>query len=49
MGSDPVGSDPRVTQGTASSLLDLIGSTPLVELQRLSPKSSVRIFAKLES
>ena len=48
MGSDPVGSDPRVTQGTASSLLDLVGSTPLVELQRLSPKPSVRIFAKLE-
>jgi cysteine synthase B len=37
-----------VTQGTASSLLDLVGSTPLVELQRLSPKPSVRIFAKLE-
>jgi len=48
MGSDPVESDPRVTQGTASSLLDLVGSTPLVELQRLSPKPSVRIFAKLE-
>jgi [CysO sulfur-carrier protein]-thiocarboxylate-dependent cysteine synthase len=48
MGSDPVGSDPRVTQGTASSLLDLVGSTPLVELQRLSPKPAVRIFAKLE-
>lgn len=28
--------------------LDLIGSTPLVELRRLSPKPSVRIFAKLE-
>jgi len=32
----------------ASSLLDLIGNTPLVELQRLSPPG-VRIFAKLES
>jgi cysteine synthase B len=32
----------------APSLLDLIGSTPLVELQRLSPKPSVRLFAKLE-
>jgi [CysO sulfur-carrier protein]-thiocarboxylate-dependent cysteine synthase len=32
----------------ARSLLDLIGSTPLLELQRLSPKQSVRIFAKLE-
>ncbi len=31
-----------------ASLLDLIGSTPLLELQRLSPKPSVRIFAKLE-
>jgi len=33
---------------TAPSLLDLIGSTPLVELSRLSPKPSVRIYAKLE-
>ncbi|HET8606350.1 MAG TPA: cysteine synthase family protein [Gaiellaceae bacterium] len=32
----------------APSLLDLVGSTPLVELQRLTPKESVRIFAKLE-
>jgi cysteine synthase B len=32
---------------TAGSLLDLIGNTPLVELQRLSPPG-VRIFAKLE-
>jgi [CysO sulfur-carrier protein]-thiocarboxylate-dependent cysteine synthase len=32
----------------APSILDLIGSTPLVELPRLSPKPSVRIFAKLE-
>src|SRR5512134_2329848 len=48
MGSDPLRSDPRVTQGTAPSLLDLVGSTPLVELQRLSPKPAVRIFAKLE-
>jgi cysteine synthase B len=31
----------------ASSLLDLIGDTPLVELRRLSPPG-VRIFAKLE-
>jgi cysteine synthase len=30
------------------SLLDLIGSTPLVELTRLALKPSVRIFAKLE-
>jgi [CysO sulfur-carrier protein]-thiocarboxylate-dependent cysteine synthase len=32
----------------ASSLLDLVGNTPLVELKRLSPKSSVRLYAKLE-
>ena len=31
-----------------SSILDLIGNTPLVELQRLSPSPQVRIFAKLE-
>jgi cysteine synthase len=32
----------------AASLLDLVGNTPLVELQRLSPKPSVRLYAKLE-
>jgi cysteine synthase B len=32
----------------ASSLLDLIGQTPLVELSRLSPTPSVRMYAKLE-
>jgi [CysO sulfur-carrier protein]-thiocarboxylate-dependent cysteine synthase len=32
----------------APSLLDLIGSTPLVELPRLSRKPSVRLYAKLE-
>ena len=32
----------------ASSLLDLVGNTPLVELPRLSPKPSVRMYAKLE-
>ena len=32
----------------ATSLLDLVGATPLVELPRLSPKSSIRLFAKLE-
>ena len=30
------------------SLLELVGNTPLVELQRITPKESVRIFAKLE-
>src|SRR5206468_9302139 len=29
-------------------LLDLIGGTPLVELRRLSPRDSVKIYAKLE-
>jgi cysteine synthase B len=32
----------------APSLLDLVGSTPLVELGRSSPKLSVRVYAKLE-
>jgi len=32
----------------AASILDAIGNTPLVQLQRVSPKPSVRIFAKLE-
>jgi cysteine synthase B len=32
----------------APSLLDLVGSTPLVELPRLSPKPAVRLYAKLE-
>ena len=33
---------------TAGSLLDLVGNTPLVELPRLAPKPSVRLYAKLE-
>ena len=32
----------------APSLLDLVGNTPLLELPRLSPKPSVRLYAKLE-
>jgi cysteine synthase B len=37
------------TETTApASLLDLVGSTPLVELPRLSPRPSVRLYAKLE-
>lgn len=43
MGPEPVAA-PRI----APSVLDLIGSTPLVELRRLSPKPSVRLYAKLE-
>jgi [CysO sulfur-carrier protein]-thiocarboxylate-dependent cysteine synthase len=30
------------------SLLDLVGETPLVELSRLTPRASVRMYAKLE-
>src|SRR5689334_16506501 len=33
---------------TATSLLDLVGNTPLVELPRLSPTPQVRLYAKLE-
>src|SRR5262245_52278187 len=40
----PVGSSLR----TAGSLLELVGNTPLVELRRLTPKPSVRLYAKLE-
>jgi len=34
--------------GITSDLLGLVGGTPLVELSRLSPKPSVRLYAKLE-
>lgn len=39
-----------VTAGTRAreTLLDRIGNTPLVEIRRINPSSSVRIFAKLE-
>ena len=33
---------------TAGSLLELVGNTPLVELRRLAPRASVRLYAKLE-
>jgi cysteine synthase len=36
------------TTALPTSLLDLVGSTPLVELPRLSPKPAVRLYAKLE-
>jgi [CysO sulfur-carrier protein]-thiocarboxylate-dependent cysteine synthase len=35
-------------KATAPSVLDLVGGTPLVELPRLAPKPSVRLYAKLE-
>jgi cysteine synthase B len=38
----------RVSPTVASSLLELVGNTPLVELQQLTPKPSVQIYAKLE-
>ncbi len=31
-----------------ASILDTIGNTPLVEIQRLNPNPEVKIFAKLE-
>ena len=37
-----------MARALAPSLLDLVGATPLVELPRLSPKPSVRLYAKLE-
>lgn len=37
-----------VTKLTYKGILDTIGNTPLVELQKMSPKEGVRIFAKLE-
>jgi cysteine synthase len=38
----------RPCGGRFSDIVASIGNTPLVELQRLSPKPEVRIFAKLE-
>ena len=42
------GSTPPRSLPVVSSLLDLVGNTPLVELTRISPKSTVKIYAKLE-
>jgi [CysO sulfur-carrier protein]-thiocarboxylate-dependent cysteine synthase len=33
---------------TASTLLDVVGGTPLIDLPRLSPKPEVHLYAKLE-
>jgi [CysO sulfur-carrier protein]-thiocarboxylate-dependent cysteine synthase len=38
----------RPCGGRFSNLVEAIGNTPLVELPRLSPKPTVRIYAKLE-
>ena len=37
-----------VNAALPTSLLDLVGSTPLIELPRLSPKPAIRLYAKLE-
>ncbi|MDA0734547.1 MAG: cysteine synthase family protein [Chloroflexi bacterium] len=37
-----------VTKLTYKGILDTIGNTPMVELQKMSPRAGVRIFAKLE-
>ena len=39
----------NVAERTSSSVLELIGNTPLVEVSQLSPSADVRLFAKLES
>ncbi len=43
------GLDKPPCTGKYADIVEAIGHTPLVELKRLSPKPSVRIFAKLES
>ena len=43
-GNGPRPAGPSIKRG----ILDAIGDTPLVELQRLSPKRDVHIYAKLE-
>jgi cysteine synthase B len=40
--------EPLAAREIASSILDLVGSTPLVELRRLAPSPAVRVLAKLE-
>ncbi len=42
------GSTPPRSLPVVRSLLDLVGNTPLVELSRISPKPSVKIYGKLE-
>jgi [CysO sulfur-carrier protein]-thiocarboxylate-dependent cysteine synthase len=45
---DPEASASRPPLRVAESLLSLVGSTPLVELPRLSPRPEVKLYAKLE-
>ncbi len=40
--------DPRLPTRPYANVIEAIGHTPLVELQHMSPKPGVRIFAKLE-
>jgi cysteine synthase/molybdopterin converting factor small subunit len=42
------GATPPRSLPVVSSLLDLVGNTPLVELRHISPKPSVKIYGKLE-
>jgi cysteine synthase B len=44
----PTAKPPAPSNRPATSLLDLIGSTPLVELPRISPRPEVKLYAKLE-
>ncbi|MFM8645046.1 MAG: PLP-dependent cysteine synthase family protein, partial [Actinomycetota bacterium] len=39
----------NIAERSSSSVLELIGNTPLVEVTQLSPSPNVRLFAKLES
>lgn len=39
---------PKYTLQKMPKLIDLVGNTPLVELQKLNPNPNVRIFGKLE-
>ncbi|MFM7308948.1 MAG: PLP-dependent cysteine synthase family protein, partial [Actinomycetota bacterium] len=39
----------NIAERSSSSVLDLIGNTPLVEVTQLSPSPNIRLFAKLES
>ncbi|HKH32219.1 MAG TPA: cysteine synthase family protein [Gaiellaceae bacterium] len=45
---DPPPAGRQEHEGPASSILDLVGNTPLVELKRLAPSPAVRLYAKLE-
>jgi len=47
MGAPPAAD--RLRTGRYEDILDSIGHTPLVEIPRMSPKPSVRIYAKLEA